>query len=61
MSIFQKIKNQLKHAFSEILLLENCYEILIFKGGITEKTLIGNNFFESKVKAIAFTQKPLQM
>ena len=61
MNIFQKIKKQLKHAFSEILLLEKCFENIDFQRRNYRKTLVGNKNFESRVRLIAFTQKLLQM
>ena len=61
MNIFQKFKKQLKHAFSEILLLEKCFENIDFQRRNYRKTLVGNNIFESRVRLIAFTQKLLQM
>ena len=61
MNIFQKFKKQLKHAFSEILLLEKCFENIDFQRRNYRKTLVGNNNFESRVRLIAFTQKLLQM
>ena len=61
MNIFQKFKKQLKHAFSEILLLEKCFENIDFQRRNYRKTLVGNKFFDSRVRLIAFTQKLLQM
>ena len=61
MNIFQKFKKQLKHAFSEILLLEKCFENIDFQRRNYRKTLVGNKIFESRVRLIAFTQKLLQM
>ena len=61
MNIFQKFKKQLKHAFSEILLLEKCFENIDFQRRNYRKTLVGNKIFESMVRLIAFTQKLLQM
>ena len=61
MNIFQKFKKQLKHAFSEILLLEKCFENIDFQRRNYRKTLVGNNFFELRVRLIAFIQKLLQM
>ena len=46
MNIFQKIKKQLKHALSEILLLEIFLKILIFKGEITEKLSLATKFLK---------------
>ena len=61
MNIFQKFKKQLKHAFSEILLLEKCFENIDFQRRNYRKTLIGNKIFESRVRLLAFTQKLLHM
>ena len=61
MNIFQKFKKQLKHAFSEILLLEKCFENIDFQRRNYRKTLVGNKNVESRVRLIAFTQKLLQM
>ena len=61
MNIFQKFKKQLNHAFSEILLLEKCFENIDFQRRNYRKTLVGNKIFESRVRLIAFTQKLLQM
>ena len=55
MNIFQKFKKQLKHAFSEILLLEKCFENIDFQRRDYRKTLVGNKFFESRVRLILFT------
>ena len=61
MNIFQKFKKQLKHALSEILLLEIFFENIDFQRRNYRKTLIGNKIFESRVRLLAFTQKLLQM
>ena len=61
MNIFQKFKKQLKHALSEILLLEIFFENIDFQRRNYRKTLIGNNIFESRVRLLAFTQKLLQI
>ena len=61
MNIFQKFKKQLKHALSEILLLEIFFENIDFQRRNYRKTLVGNKIFESRVRLIAFTQKLLQM
>ena len=50
-----------KHAFSEIMLLDKCFENIDFQMRNYRITLVGNKIFESRVRLIAFTQKLLQM